>query len=158
MRHDADPAQIQPVRVPTSLDCHVRVIPLVRVTCAGPMQEPKVMVIQIENATKQFSRELGGTGAVFGIGHLAEPPRIVEDGEQRDDFHVRTRLLGQTLTVFKDSRPMRNTVIAVERQSVVFERGVEDELEVHAAIVPLRRSEAFRRSQLNTLTNGDHAC
>lgn len=73
MGHDADPAQIEPVGIPASLDRHVGVIPFVRVTLASTKQKPELVVVQIEHAATKFGSELGSPRPMFGIGDFADP-------------------------------------------------------------------------------------
>ena len=70
------------------------------------------------------------------IGNFVDPARVMKNGEQRYYFYFRSGLFRQTQAVLKNSGPVRNAVIAAKWQGVIFEDGVEDELEVHAAILP----------------------
>ena len=72
MWHDPDSTKIKSIRVPTSLDRHVRMIPFVGVSFAGSIQQPELVVLQIENATTKFSGELCGTGTMFGISDFVD--------------------------------------------------------------------------------------
>ena len=74
MRHDADPTEIETVRIPARLNCDIRMRPFVRVPFTGPVQQPKFVIVQIEDAPTQFRGELGGARSVFGIRHFADPP------------------------------------------------------------------------------------
>ena len=60
----------------------------------------------------------------------------MENGEERDDFDVSTGVFHQPTTVFQHPSPVRNAMIAVDRQGVIFKDGCENESEVHAVIVP----------------------
>lgn len=137
MRHDPDSTEIEPIRVPAGLDCHVRVIPLVRVALASSEEQPELVVAEIEDAASKFGGELGSPWPVVGVGDFVDPARVVENGEQGDDFDVRTCFLCQLEAVLKDSCPVRNTVVAAQWQGVVFENGLKDGEKVHAVILPL---------------------
>ena len=84
--------QIESVRIPARPDRDVGVGPLVRVSGAGPVQQAELVIGQVEQEPPEHPGELGGTGAVVGVGGLAEPPGVVEDGEEPDDLDVRPRL------------------------------------------------------------------
>ena len=74
---------------------------------------------------------------MLGISDLVLSPRIVDDGEEGNDFDVGTGVFCQPQTVLNDSGPVRNAVVAVDRQSVVIENDFEDEIEIHSGIVPV---------------------
>jgi hypothetical protein len=54
----------------------------------------------------------------------------MEHGKQPDDFDSSTGLLGQTQAVFEHPGPMGDTVVAVPRQRVLIENGLDDWSEV----------------------------
>lgn len=137
MRRYPDPTQVEPIRVPAGLNCHVEVISFVRVTLAGSEEQPELMVVEIEHVASKFGGKLGSPRPVVGIGNFVDSPRVVENGEQGNDFEVGSGLLGQPQAIFKDSCPVRNAVIAAQRQGVVFEDGVKDRDEIHVVILPL---------------------
>ena len=64
--------------------------------------------------------------------------RVVENGKQCNDLHLRTSLVRQSQSVFKDSGPMGNTVSAAVRQGVTFEDVLQDyrDVEFHVATSP----------------------
>lgn len=151
MRHDADTTEIEAIRVPAGLNRHVGVIPFVRVALAGSEEQPELVVIEIEDAPTQFGGELSGSWSVVGIGDFVDPARVVKNGEQGDDIDLRTCFFCQSEAILKDSGPVRNAVIAPERECVIFENGVENGEEVHVVILPLAirptpPSCSFRRS------------
>lgn len=111
--------------------------PFVRVTLASTKQKSELVVVEIEYVATQFGGEGSSPWPVVGIGDFVDSARVVENGEQGNDFDVRTCFLCQLEAVLKDSCPVRNTVVAAQWQGVVFENGLKDGEKVHAVILPL---------------------
>lgn len=143
MRHDPDSAQIESIRVPTGLDRHVRMIALVRVAVTSLVKQAELTVVEIKHATSKFGGKLSRPWTMLGIGHFVDPPRVVQDGEQGDDFDIRSRFLGQSQAIFENPCPVRNAVIAAKWQGVIFEDDFKDGFEVHSMIVSYRTSESL---------------
>ena len=57
MRHDPDSSKIKAVGVPASLDGHVRMISFVGVAFAGTVQQPELVVVQIETRFHEVRRQ-----------------------------------------------------------------------------------------------------
>ena len=55
------------------------------------------------------------------VSDFVMPPRVVQDCKELYDFYIGTRHLGQLQTVFKHSGPVCHSMIAVQRQHVIFE-------------------------------------
>lgn len=81
MGRDPDPAQIEPIRVPASLNRHVGVISLVRVPLTSSNEYSELVVVQIEYVATKLSSEGSSPRAMFRIGDFVDPSRIVENGE-----------------------------------------------------------------------------
>jgi hypothetical protein len=94
MRGDSYPAKIKTVRVPTGLDCNIRVVPFVRVAFAGSVQQFELAVIQVENFSTKLGGEFSSAGTMLRITHFANATRVVQQGEQTDDFDVSLSLFG----------------------------------------------------------------
>lgn len=137
MRHDPDSTEIEAIRVPAGLNRHVGMISLVRVALTSSEEQSELVVVEIEHVASKLGGELGSPRAVVGIGDFVESARVVENGEQGDDFDVRSGLLSQSATVFEDSGPVRHAVIAAQWQGVVFEDGLENGEKVHPAMLSL---------------------
>lgn len=130
MRSDPNSTEIEAVGIPAGLDRHVGMIGFVRVALARSIQQPKLVVVEIENTASKLGGELSGTRSMFRISDLVDPPRIVQDGEQGDDIDARSGHLSQFQAILKNPCPMSHAVIAAERQGVVFEDGLQDRLRV----------------------------
>lgn len=124
MRHDADSTEIEAVRIPAGLNGHVGMRPLVRVPFAGSIQQSELVIVEIDHAPSQVGGEGGSPWPVVEIGDFVDSARVMENGEQGDDFDVRSGLLSQSPPIFKNPCPVRHAVIAVEREGVIFEDGV----------------------------------
>jgi hypothetical protein len=74
-----DPSQVEPIGVPAGPDGDLGVGPLVGVPDAGAVEQVEVGVGQVEQAASEGSGELGGPGAVLGIGELTFPPKVPND-------------------------------------------------------------------------------
>jgi len=96
------------------------------VAFVGPVQQSELVVGQVEQPAPGRPGELGGTGSVIGARDLVDPPGGVEHGEEPDDSHVRPRLPGQPEAVLHHPRPVGNAVIALPREGIVFEDGVQE--------------------------------
>src|SRR5690606_15434779 len=64
VRHDPDSTEIEPIRVPASLNRHVRMSLLVRVPLASTKQKPELVVVEIEHNASKFGGELGRSSSV----------------------------------------------------------------------------------------------
>ena len=126
MRHDADTTQIKPVGIPTSLNGHVGMGTFVRVAVARLEQQPELMVFEIENAAPQIQSEFSRSWAVLRISHFVLPPRVMENSKELHDLNIGPGLFGQSKAVFKDSGPVCHAMIAVKRQSVIFQNRMND--------------------------------
>jgi hypothetical protein len=98
---------------------------------ACPVEKTKLVVVEIENATTKFDSEIGSPRPMIGIGVLIDPPRVMQYGEEGDDFNVCSGFLSQSQAVLKDSGPVGNAMVAGERQGVILENGLEDKWDVH---------------------------
>src|SRR5207248_2225444 len=99
--------------------------------------------------------ELGGPGAVVGVGALIDPPGIVQHGEQPNYVDIRPRLLGQAEPVLEHPRPVGDTVVTAPGKGIVFEGGVEDQGDVdrHGPLTH-RLAPGIRRHQRTELGVG----
>ncbi|MEO8271366.1 MAG: hypothetical protein ABI557_16710, partial [Aureliella sp.] len=93
---------------------------LMGVAFASTVEKSELMIIEFKDRTSEFSCKFGGTRPVFRIGHFVDPARIVNDSKKGDNFNVGSSLLSQSLAVFKNSCPVRNAMVTVQWQSVVF--------------------------------------
>lgn len=75
-------------------------------------------------------------------GHWALPPNtgssafidsagIMKDCEQRNDTHVRSSCFCQFQPIFEDSRPVRDPMITVNWQGVIFQNFMDDQFQIH---------------------------
>ena len=152
MGRDPNAAQVEPVRVPAGLDRRVGVGPLVSMAIAGPMEEQEFVVGEIKQTPAQRHCEFGGAGAVLGVPALIEASRVVQDGEELDDFEDRPGRLGQAAAVFEDPRPVRDPMGATPRERVVLKDGLENDGNSHESrSVGLGDGEAQVMGQVNAL-------
>jgi len=94
VRGDANPTKVEPVGVPAGLDRDVGMSPLVSVPGTSTVQEPELVVRQVEQQPPQIQGESGGTWTVIGVSTFVHPLGVVEDGEKLHDLDVGTGLLG----------------------------------------------------------------
>jgi hypothetical protein len=104
--------------------------PLVSVPGTGTVQEPELVVREVEHQSPQFLGVGGGTWAMIGIKVLVDSPGIVKHGKQAHHIDIRTRLFGQTEAVLQHSGPVSNAVVAAPRKDILFENSVEDQAEI----------------------------
>ena len=95
---------------------------------------------------------------MFRISDFIDAARVVQDGKQRDDFDVCSGLLSQSQAILQNSCPVRNAVVAAERQGVVFKDGVEDWLEVHAVILPELAQKPSSLQLVDSLSGLESTC
>lgn len=67
----------------------------------------------------EFGGEFSGEPTVIGITEFADSFRIMEHGEQPNDFDIGPRHRCEPQPVFQHSCPVGNPVIAMPRQCVV---------------------------------------
>jgi hypothetical protein len=65
--------------------------------------------------------KLSAPEAVIVVAVLVDASRVMEQGEQPHDFEVRPRSLGYSETVFHDTGPMDDAMIASHRKGVFSE-------------------------------------
>lgn len=135
MWNHADSAKIKTVRVPARLDGYVGVRPFMRVASAGPVEQPELPIGQVECSAPKISGEICGTLSVVRVSAFVEPPRIVKNGEERNDFRVATSNPCQTQSVFEHSCPVRHTMKAVQWQFVLAENRSENSGDVERRFV-----------------------
>lgn len=104
--------------------------PLVRVSVAGFVQQANSFVVEIENDATQFHRKLSRPWTMLGISNFVLPPGIVEDGEQLHDLDIGPGFFRQLHSVLKYPCPVRNAMIANERQGVVLQHGFHNKRDV----------------------------
>lgn len=130
MRSHSDTAEIEPVRVPASLDRDVGMRSLVRMAGTSSMKKFELLVGQIEFTSSKFGGKFGGPRPVGGISSLIDSPAVVKNGEELHDLDVGASGFGQPKSIFHDSRPMRDPMSAVPRQPVLVEDCFEDSWDV----------------------------
>ncbi len=59
-----------------------------RVTGAGSVQQPEIVVGQVEHLASEFSSELSSTASVVRVAAFADTLGVVEDGEQLNGLDV----------------------------------------------------------------------
>ena len=67
MRRDPNSAQIKAVRVPTCLNCDIRMSPFVCMPLAGTVQQVELMIFEVEYAASKFRGEISTTQAMIMI-------------------------------------------------------------------------------------------
>jgi len=127
VRGDANPTKVEPVGVPAGLDRDVGMSPLVSVPGTSTVQEPELVVRQVEQQPPQIQGESGGTWTVIGVSTFVHPLGVVEDGEKLHDLDVGTGLLGKPKPVFENPGPVGDAVNAIPRKDILFEDGMEDQ-------------------------------
>lgn len=79
--------------------------------------------------------KIGPAFAVAVIVSVIDAPRIVENGEQLDDFDFGVRGFRQSQAVFENSRPMPDRVGSVPTKRVIFKDRVDEGFEVQGHFV-----------------------
>lgn len=110
---DANPAQIQPVGIPTRHHGCIGLQVPVAVALTGRDQQTEGCPIELEpTSTVQPARVLGGPKAVLGIGVFVLALGIVKEGEQLHDAQVSPDGASHMQPMAIDARPMWKTVVA----------------------------------------------
>lgn len=115
MRGDANASQIETIGIPARLDSRICVGESVGVQSASFVEKFEALVIEMHERTAQRARKISPTLPVAVIDLFIHPARIVEKGEKRYDFSVRTVGLGDLQSVFQHPRPMDDSVMPVLR-------------------------------------------
>lgn len=109
---DANPAQIQPIGIPTRHHGRIGLQVSVAVALTGRDQQTEGCPIELEPAFPvQPARVLGGPKAVLGIGVFVLALGIVEEGEQLHDPQVSPDGASDMQPMAKNARPMWETVV-----------------------------------------------
>ncbi len=110
VRFDAHSSQVQPVRIPASLDRDVGMRGFVRMPRTSFVQPMKIVISQFEQVSPQRQGEIRSALTMIGVRAFVFPLGIMENGKKLDDLHIGPRRLGEPKTVFQDPCPMSHAV------------------------------------------------
>ena len=94
------------------------------------MEQLEIFVRQLKQTASKVHGELRTPFSMIGVGVLIDSLRIVEDGEQPDDFDPRPGRLAQSLPVFQNSGPIHDAMKAVDGQFILRQDCLNDGAEV----------------------------
>ena len=123
LRQDANPAQIQTVRIPAGLQGGRGVDQAVGVQPARLIEQFKSGIVQMHQFSTQRPGELASSQSMGIVAKLVHPTRIVEEGEEGHHLGIRPVRLGDLQAVFQHAGPMDDAVVAVDWQCVSGEDG-----------------------------------
>lgn len=118
MRCNADPAEIESIRVPARLNCGIRMRPLVSMPLAGANEKTELVVVQNNQFLANFLGKSGGTRSMIGIVPFREALRIVQNREVGHNVDVRAGFRCESQTVLEHTRPVHDAMQTVRRKLV----------------------------------------
>ena len=92
------------------------------------MQELEPARFQLNQASTQSRSEVRSATTVPGIGALVDPPAVVEDREQLNQFDIGAGFLRDTLAVLEHASPVVNTMNVARVECIVGKNGLEEVL------------------------------
>lgn len=123
MRQRCNPnaSQIQAVGVPASLKGGMAIAKSRRMEPARLIEQLKVLIAELVQPAAVRSCQFCAAQSVAFIFELVLTTRIVEQGEEHNNLAVRTSPLRQAQSVFKNSGPMNNAVVAIDRELIALQ-------------------------------------
>lgn len=105
-------AEVETIRVPTSLHGHIGFAAAVAVVATGEGEKFRLLVGERDESVAECRDALCRARAVTRVAVVVPTARVVEEAEQRDHAPARARALGEHEAVAPNARPMRRAVDA----------------------------------------------
>lgn len=115
---DADPSQIEPVRIPAGLDGDIVVGVADGVAAACLQQEVELAIGEKDVRSQQGGREARGTPTVLAVKPVVRAAGIVQEGKELDDLGNGSRAGGELQSIQAYARPVADAMDSVPVQLV----------------------------------------
>lgn len=146
-RFDSHPTQIQPVGIPACLQCGIAFHETVGVPLACPVEQGEAGIVQMDEAAAQGFCKPRPAQSVAIVAVFADPPGIVEEGEQRHHLGIGTIGLRNPEAVLQHPGPVDDTVASGCGQWVAAEDSLQNGgMVVHGVCGGLGQSRSLFRS------------
>jgi len=110
VRDNADPAEIEPVGIPTGRDGRVLVELALGMPLARVAQQLEPLVIELVSSSSKTRCKCGTAGTVAGILPIIFPAAVVKEGEQTNDGDIGTGASGEHQRIPLDAPPVVGSV------------------------------------------------
>ena len=130
MRRDANSPQIKSIRIPARLNGQVGMSPFVSMPFTGTVEQIELVIRHIEQLSPKFRREICPPKSMIRISAFIHAARIMKDRKQRNHDQIGPGRFGQSMPILQNSSPMRDTMVPMQRQCVIFKNAMNDRLEI----------------------------